>query len=59
MMNIKRHYFVEKISGDYAVLRQTDENCEKTEILVALALLPLAIFEGSKLIYENLEYTLE
>ncbi len=53
-----KNYFVEKIAGDYATLRQTDENSEKDTILVALALLPLEIFEGTLVIYENLQYSL-
>lgn len=51
-----KHYMVEKIDGDYAHLRQTDEGNNDT-ILVAMALLPMDIMEGSKLVYENLEYS--
>ena len=52
-----KHYIVEKIDGDYAHLRQTDEGKNDT-ILVAMALLPIDIMEESKLIYENLEYSI-
>lgn len=50
-------YVVEQIDGDYAHLRRTDEEMEKTE-LVARALLPDTIREGSRLIYEMLQYRL-
>ena len=50
-------YIVEMIDGDYAHLRRSDE--ENGELkLVARALLPAEIMEGSKLHYEMLEYTL-
>ena len=49
-------YIVEMIDGDYAHLRRVDE--ENGELkLVARALLPAEIMEGSKLHYEMLEYT--
>ena len=50
-------YVVARIDGDYAVLRRTD-NDTHDEILVARALLPEAIDEGSKLLYEAFQYTL-
>ena len=49
------YYVVEQIDGDYAHLRRTNEEMEDTE-LVARALLPDAICEGSKLKYEMLQY---
>lgn len=49
------YYVVEQIDGDYAHLRRTDEEMEETE-LVARALLPDAIREGSRLKYEMLQY---
>ncbi len=48
-------YVVERIDGDYAHLKRTDDN-SFAEILVAMALLPLEISEGTILIWENLEY---
>ena len=51
------YYVVEQIDGDYAHLRRTDEEMEETE-LVARALLPDAIREGSRLKYEMLSYEL-
>lgn len=50
-------YIVARIDGDYAVLRRTD-NDTHDEILVARALLPEEVDEGSKLLYEAFQYTL-
>lgn len=50
-------YEVVSIDGDYANLRRTD--IESNELkLVARALLPPEIMEGSKLKYEWLQYEL-
>lgn len=46
------YYTITKINGDYAIM-VSDEGIENT---VAMALLPLDIDEGKKLIWENLEY---
>lgn len=47
-------YVVKRLDGDYAYLvledKGTDEKC------VARALLPESISEGSRLLYENLQY---
>ena len=51
------YYEVERIDGDYAYLRRTDEEQDELK-LVARALLPEAIMEGSKLKYEMLQYEL-
>lgn len=50
-------YIVESIDGDYAHLRRVDEP-ESEPKLVARALLPDAIREGSHLKSEFLTYTL-
>ena len=50
-------YEVVSIDGDYAHLQRLDEPQEELK-LVARALLPDGIREGSKLHYEMLEYTL-
>lgn len=50
------YYIVEKIDGDYAVLRRTDILSEDT-VLVARALLPEETDEGTRLLWENLEYS--
>ena len=50
-------YTVESIDGDYAHLRRADKPEEDLK-LVARALLPDMIREGSLLKYELLQYTL-
>lgn len=49
-------YIVESIDGDYANLRRCDMPDEELK-LVARALLPDSIREGSRLKYEMLQYT--
>ncbi len=51
------YYVVESIDGDYANLRRTDEESEEVK-LVARALLPAEIAEGTKLKYEWMEYSI-
>ena len=54
---LKCEYIVERIDGDYALLRRVDETDPKAEPkMVARALLPMEITEGSKLMYEYLQY---
>ncbi len=48
-------YVVEKIDGDYAHLKQVEHPEEELK-LVARALLPDGIAEGTRLLYEWLEY---
>ena len=50
-------YIVQSIDGDYAHLSRVDRSEEDLK-LVARALLPDAIREGSRLQYEMLQYTL-
>lgn len=52
-----RYYVVESIDGDYANLRRTDAPSDDLK-LVARALLPPEIREGSKLKYEMMQYEL-
>ncbi len=54
MMNTFR-YQVESIDGDYANLRRIDIESDEIK-LVARALLPPDIAEGTKLLYEYLQY---
>lgn len=49
-------YRVVRIDGDYAHLLRTDIPTDET-ILVAKALLPDDIDEGTMLLWEDLEYT--
>lgn len=48
-------YEVASIDGDYANLRRIDVESDETK-LVARALLPPEIMEGTKLLYEMLQY---
>lgn len=50
-------YIVESIDGDYAHLKRTDIEEEELK-LVARALLPEEITEGSYLKYEMLQYSI-
>ncbi len=50
-------YIVEKIDGDYAYLQREDKPEEESK-LVARALLPEEITEGSRLHYEMMQYTI-
>ena len=55
-MDLTTMYFVvESIDGDYAHLKRTDEPSDDTK-LVARALLPSEITEGTNLKYEMLQY---
>ena len=49
------YYVVENIDGDYADLRRIDIESNDLK-LVARALLPLEIAEGTKLKYELMQY---
>ena len=53
-----RTYEVVNIDGDYANLRRTDVETDEL-MLVARALLPDEIREGSRLVYEMMQYSLE
>ena len=50
-------YIVKRIDGDYALLVRSDIESEDEKV-VARALLPAEIMEGSKLKYECLSYEL-
>lgn len=50
-------YIVESIDGDYAHLRRLDDESGELK-LVARALLPPEIVEGSKLLYEWMQYSI-
>ena len=54
----RAEYRVKRIDGDYAILIRTDDESED-EILVARALLPDSIDEGSELVYEFLSYSIK
>lgn len=50
-------YIVVSIDGDYAHLKKAAQREEETK-LVARALLPDSIKEGSRLLYEMLQYSI-
>ncbi len=50
-------YIVESLEGDYANLRRIDTETEELK-LVARALLPPEINEGTKLLYEWMQYSI-
>lgn len=56
MMEIK-YYTVSKIEGEYAYLREDDQECEE-ELFIAMALLPPGVDIGTRLKYELFEYTI-
>ena len=51
------YYVVESIDGDYANLKRTDIESEDLK-LVARALLPEGIAEGTNLKYELMQYSI-
>ncbi len=51
------YYIVDSIEGDYANLRRTDIESDDLK-LVARALLPPEIMEGTKLKYEMMQYSI-
>ena len=58
-MNLETWYYeVVSIDGDYANLRRTDIPSDDLK-LVARALLPQEISEGSRLKYEMMQYKME
>lgn len=52
------YYEVVSIEGDYANLKRTDIESEDLK-LVARALLPAEIYEGCRLKYEFMQYSME
>ena len=54
---IPKDYFVVKIEGEYAYLREIGAANAEDDIFIALALLPFGIDIGTKLHYEMFEYT--
>ncbi len=50
-----KDYIVDKIEGEYAVLRDTETS---DTLFIAMALLPAGVDIGTRLHYEMLEYTI-
>ena len=57
MLLDKIYYSVARLDGDYAYLQREDKPEEESK-LVARALLPEEITEGSRLHYEMMQYTI-
>lgn len=57
MLLDKIYYTVNNLDGDYAYLKREDDPSAENKC-VARALLPAEITEGSRLLYEMMEYTL-
>ena len=57
MLLDKIYYTVSKLDGDYAYLVKEEESDAEPKC-VARALLPAEIMEGSRLVYEMMEYSL-
>lgn len=55
MLLEKIYYSVARLDGDYAYLQKEDEPDAEWKC-VARALLPSEIIEGSRLVYEMMEY---
>ena len=53
----EKDYYVLKIDGEYATLREIDKG-EESDIFIALYLLPLGVDVNTKLHFENFEYTI-
>lgn len=57
MLLDKIYYTVDRLDGDYAYLKKEDDASEEPKC-VARALLPAELMEGSRLLYEMMEYSL-
>lgn len=57
MLLDKINYLVARLDGDYAYLQKEDEPDVELKC-VARALLPPEIVEGSRLVYEMMEYSM-
>ncbi|MDE7479285.1 MAG: chorismate--pyruvate lyase [Lachnospiraceae bacterium] len=57
MLLDKIYYTVNSLEGDYAYLKKEDDASDELKC-VARALLPAEIVEGSRLVYEMMEYSI-
>lgn len=57
MLLDKIYYTVNSLEGDYAYLKKEDDMSAELKC-VARALLPAEIVEGSRLLYEMMEYNI-
>ena len=54
-MNSK-NYILTRIDGEYAYIKELDNDCND-DLFIALALLPIGVDVGTKLCYENFEFS--
>ena len=57
MLLDKIYYTVNSLEGDYAYLKKEEDTSDELKC-VARALLPAEIVEGSRLVYEMMEYSI-
>lgn len=57
MLLDKIYYTVNSLEGDYAYLKKEDDVSDELKC-VARALLPAEIAEGTRLVYEMMEYSI-
>ncbi|MDE6054543.1 MAG: chorismate--pyruvate lyase [Lachnospiraceae bacterium] len=57
MLLDKIYYTVNSLDGDYAYLKKEDDVSDELKC-VARALLPTEITEGTRLVYEMMEYSI-
>lgn len=50
-------YIVESLKGEYAYLRRTDIEDRGEPFMIAVALLPEGTDVGTRLLWENMEYS--
>ena len=51
-----KFYIISKIEGEYATLT---EEASREELFIAMALLPLGVDIGTRLKFENMEFSVE
>lgn len=52
-----KEYYVKNICGEYAYLQNASDPTEEP-LFIAMALLPLGVDLGSRLLFENFEFTI-
>ena len=53
-----RVYIIMRIEGEYAYLRDENMCTACDELMIAMALLPLGVDVGSRLLYKDLEFSI-
>ena len=51
-------YIITRIEGEYAYLQEASMCSASEELLIAMALLPLGVDLGDKVIYNDMEFSL-